>query len=395
VAALAELYTLLRQHFGALTGPGARRPWWPLYSDDQPFEILVGAVLVQQTRWETVEAATLRLIAADLLSPQALAAADPLELAALIRPSAFHTQKAPGLIAIARHICLRHGSAAAMLAQPTAPLRAELLGQPTVGPETCDVTMRYGGGHPVFVVDEYTRRLLERVGVWSANGAEAAAAKYAKPWSANGAEAAAAKYAKPWSANGAEAAAAKYAKAKGRKGEGRGREMGAGEGGAAVSFWRRASYEAVRLTIEAELSGVARGTIGAKLTPAPPHLPFRGPHSAAPAPQAPPAHVPSPSPRSTPTTTRRSTRCASATVWCGRAATGRPRAASTAGRRGARATSTATTAARSGRSARTTAAGRQTRSAERGRARLRQSANLSSRAAAPGSRRPPSLRRHQ
>jgi endonuclease-3 related protein len=158
------MYERLLAHFGPLTGPRARRPWWPLYGDDPAFEILVGAVLVQQTRWETVEAAILRLIAAGLLSPVAMAAADPFELAALIRPAAFHTQKAPGLIAIAGWICERYtGDMAAMLAQPTATLRAELLALPRIGPETCDVIMLYGGGHPVFVVDEYTRRLFERV----------------------------------------------------------------------------------------------------------------------------------------------------------------------------------------------------------------------------------------
>lgn len=161
---LQTIYALLSAHFGVMHGPAAARPWWPLFGADPPFEIIVGAVLVQQTRWETVEAAVLRLREADLLSPPALAAADPAALAALIRPAAFHTQKAPGLIAIARHICAHHGgSAARMLAQPSAPLRAELLALPRVGRETCDVIMLYGGDHPLFVVDEYTRRLFERV----------------------------------------------------------------------------------------------------------------------------------------------------------------------------------------------------------------------------------------
>ncbi len=162
---LIDIYTTLRAHFGPLHGPDARRPWWPLFGDQPPFEILVGAVLVQQTRWETVEAAVRRLLAAGLLSPPALAAADPAALAALIRPAAFHTQKAAGLIAIARHICARYaGSLERLLARPTAELRAELLALPRIGRETCDVIMLYAGGHPVFVVDEYTRRLFERVG---------------------------------------------------------------------------------------------------------------------------------------------------------------------------------------------------------------------------------------
>jgi endonuclease-3 related protein len=161
---LADIYTLLRQHFGAIHGPEAGSPWWPLYGDDPAFEIIVGAVLVQQTRWEVVESAVLRLLAAGLLAPPALAAVTPDALAALIRPAAFHTQKAPGLIAIARHICQSYGGdTTAMLARPSAELRAELLALPRVGRETCDVIMLYGGGHPLFVVDEYTRRLLERV----------------------------------------------------------------------------------------------------------------------------------------------------------------------------------------------------------------------------------------
>jgi len=163
-ASLAAIYGLLREHFGPIHGPDAARQWWPIFGDDPPFEMIAGAVLVQQTRWETVEAAVLRLLDAGLLSPPAMAAADPAALAALIRPAAFHTQKAPGLIAIAQHICRSYaGSAAGMLARPSAALRAELLALPRVGRETCDVIMLYGGGHPVFVVDEYTRRLFERV----------------------------------------------------------------------------------------------------------------------------------------------------------------------------------------------------------------------------------------
>ncbi len=213
---LSTIYTLLRKHFGALHGPEATRPWWPIFSADPPFEILVGAVLVQQTRWETVEAALLRLLDAGLLEPPALAASDPAILAALIRPAAFHTQKAPGLIAIARRICERYaGSTALMLAQPTPALRAELLALPRIGPESCDVIMLYGGGHAVFVVDEYTRRLFERVG--------------AEGRTTNGG-----------TTNGAKAAKATNAKIRRREAE--------------LSFWRRGSYEQLRLAIEEELS---------------------------------------------------------------------------------------------------------------------------------------------
>ncbi len=155
---LLALYDALSAHFG-------HEPhWWPIVSDTPQFEILIGAVLVQQTRWETVEAAVRRLREAGLLDPAALAAADPAALAALLRPCAFHTQKAPGLQAICHYLVERYaGDMAALLAQARAPLRAELLALPRIGRETADAIMLFAGGHPVFIVDAYARRLFGRL----------------------------------------------------------------------------------------------------------------------------------------------------------------------------------------------------------------------------------------
>lgn len=157
---LADVYARLDAHFG-------HEPhWWPIITDDPPFEMLVGAVLVQQTRWQTVEAAVYRLRDAGLMRPDALAAADTAALAALIRPCAFHMQKAPGLQAICRHLLARHaGSTARMLSGDRAAVRAELLALPRIGRETADTVMLYAGGHPAFIVDAYTRRLFARLGV--------------------------------------------------------------------------------------------------------------------------------------------------------------------------------------------------------------------------------------
>ncbi|HEX5692589.1 MAG TPA: DNA repair protein [Roseiflexaceae bacterium] len=168
---LLALYDSLYAHFG-------HEPhWWPIVTDTPQFEMLVGAVLVQQTRWETVEAAVVRLRDAGLLTPTALASADTATLAALIRPCAFHTQKAPGLQAIARHLLARHGGEmAALLAQERVPLRAELLSLPRIGQETADTIMLYAGGHAVFIVDAYARRLLGRLGI--APGFDFARARY-------------------------------------------------------------------------------------------------------------------------------------------------------------------------------------------------------------------------
>ncbi|MFL5806771.1 MAG: endonuclease III domain-containing protein [Roseiflexaceae bacterium] len=168
---LLALYDALYAHFG-------REPhWWPIVTDSPQIEMIVGAVLVQQTRWETVEAAVIRLRDAGLLALAALAAADTAALAALIRPCAFQSQKAPGLQAIARHILERHsGDVTAMLAQERAPLRAELLALPRIGRETADTIMLYAGGHPIFVVDAYTRRLFGRLDL--APGFDFARARY-------------------------------------------------------------------------------------------------------------------------------------------------------------------------------------------------------------------------
>jgi endonuclease-3 related protein len=159
---LLTLYRQLAQHF-------ASEPhWWPIITDTPRFEVLIGTVLVQQTRWQTVEAAIARLREQGLLSPQALAAADTSELALLIRPCAFHTQKAPGLQTICRHVVERYdGRIDLLLAQERNALRNELLALPRIGRETADTLMLYAGGHPIFVVDAYARRLFSRVGLFS------------------------------------------------------------------------------------------------------------------------------------------------------------------------------------------------------------------------------------
>ncbi|HNP85995.1 MAG TPA: DNA repair protein [Kouleothrix sp.] len=168
---LLGAYAALLGHFGS------EPHWWPIITDAPQFEIVVGTVLVQQTRWETVEAAIARLQAAGLLRPAALAAANTEALAAMIRPCAFHMQKAPGLQAIARYLCTQYDEdVAALLARPRAELRAELLALPRIGRETADTIMLYGGTHPLFIVDAYARRLLARLGILT--GVDATRAPY-------------------------------------------------------------------------------------------------------------------------------------------------------------------------------------------------------------------------
>lgn len=162
-----ELPTRLLALYFALSAHYAHEPhWWPLFSELPQFEVIVGAVLVQQTRWEAVEGAVQRLIERGWLSAAALASADTGELAACIRPCAFHTQKAPGLQAIARYL-LEHynGDPATLLAKERWAVRAELLALPRIGRETADTIMLYGGTHPIFIVDAYARRLFARLDI--------------------------------------------------------------------------------------------------------------------------------------------------------------------------------------------------------------------------------------
>ena len=135
-----------------------RQQWWPA---DSPFEIAVGAVLTQNTNWSNVERAIANLKVAGVLSLEALVALQPPELAQLIRPSGYYNVKAERL----RQLCLyldRAGGLDVLREQPLDAARRGLLTVKGVGPETADDILLYALDRPVFVIDTYTRRLLER-----------------------------------------------------------------------------------------------------------------------------------------------------------------------------------------------------------------------------------------
>ena len=136
--------------------------WWP---GKTPFEVIVGAILTQNTSWTNVERAIGNLRKARLLTPSAIERADPRRLEELIRPSGYFRQKARKLKAFCEFLRYEHGgSLKRMFAQPTAALREKLLGIFGIGPETADSILLYAGQHPVFVVDAYTKRMLARHG---------------------------------------------------------------------------------------------------------------------------------------------------------------------------------------------------------------------------------------
>jgi endonuclease-3 related protein len=136
--------------------------WWPGQS---PFEVMVGAVLVQNTAWKNVERAIENLRDAGALTPGAIAKAGPEELEQLVRPAGYFRVKARRLRNLANFIVERYaGSLEAMRAADVATLRGELLEVHGIGPETADSILLYALDKPVLVVDAYTMRVWARHG---------------------------------------------------------------------------------------------------------------------------------------------------------------------------------------------------------------------------------------
>lgn len=134
--------------------------WWPARTR---FEVIVGAILTQNTAWINVERAIANLRRARLLSSRALERVPLGRLAGLIRPSGYFRQKAKRLKAFMRFLKEEFGGALEqMFRTPTAELREKLLGVHGIGPETADSILLYAGEHRVFVVDAYTKRILAR-----------------------------------------------------------------------------------------------------------------------------------------------------------------------------------------------------------------------------------------
>ena len=136
--------------------------WWPAES---PLEVMVGAVLVQNTNWKNVEHAIEKLKAANLLEANRLVAIEVTELQELIRPAGYYRLKAKRLRSLMEFFVTHYnGSIASMQAVDTLVLREQLLGVHGVGPETADAILLYAIEKPVLVVDSYTHRVFARHG---------------------------------------------------------------------------------------------------------------------------------------------------------------------------------------------------------------------------------------
>ena len=156
-AVASKLHTLYQRLFEAY-GP---QHWWPA---ETPFEVMVGAVLTQNTTWTNVEKAIRALREADLLQLDAIAGAGAEQIAILIRPSGYFNVKSRRLQALCRWL-QSHGGIAALSREATLPLRDSLLAVHGIGPETADAILLYACERPVFVIDAYTRRLLRKLGL--------------------------------------------------------------------------------------------------------------------------------------------------------------------------------------------------------------------------------------
>ena len=160
VPPLQEIFERLLAHYGG-------QHWWPA---DTPFEVMVGAVLTQATAWTNVERAIARLKDADALSPATIRAMDAGTLAALIYSSGFHNTKALRLKALAQYLGDSYqDDIEAMCAKEWSKLRRELLAVKGIGEETADAILLYALGKPSFVIDAYTRRLFQRLGITPAS----------------------------------------------------------------------------------------------------------------------------------------------------------------------------------------------------------------------------------
>jgi endonuclease III related protein len=152
----------LDEYFNSLFTALGPQHWWP---GNTPFEVIVGAILTQNTSWKNVEQAISNLHESGLLCVSGIQNANVRRLERLLRPSGYFRQKARKLKAFCNFLQKEYGgSLERMFATPTSVLRGKLLGVFGIGPETADSILLYAGGHAVFVVDAYTKRILARHG---------------------------------------------------------------------------------------------------------------------------------------------------------------------------------------------------------------------------------------
>lgn len=155
---LLLIYERLLKQFGT-------QNWWPAKTQ---FEVIIGAILTQNTAWQNVEKAICNLDRKGLLSLNKSKEVDIEELAELIRPSGYYNVKAKRVKNFIDFLFKEfEGDISKMFEQDANILRNQLLQINGIGPETADSILLYGGDVPVFVVDAYTKRVFSRHGFFT------------------------------------------------------------------------------------------------------------------------------------------------------------------------------------------------------------------------------------
>lgn len=154
---LIEIYDLLYDRYGP-------QHWWPGETRD---EIIIGAILTQNTNWKNAEKAIENLKHKSLLTLATLRNAEIKKIAQCIRPSGYYNQKATRLKEIAKYF---HSKGLQNFdAHSTEKMRKEMLALKGIGPETADSILLYAFEKPVFVIDAYTKRIFQRLGFFPEN----------------------------------------------------------------------------------------------------------------------------------------------------------------------------------------------------------------------------------
>lgn len=161
-----NIYELLLDHFG-------NQDWWPVDKDyhkgnvsDPRFEIIIGAILTQNTAWGNVEKALENLKTSNSLTVRKVVETDLENLKTMIQPSGFFNQKAKRLKILASHLRENYkDDLDRFFDRDLQEIRNELLSLNGIGPETADSILLYAGNHPIFVVDAYTKRICKRLPV--------------------------------------------------------------------------------------------------------------------------------------------------------------------------------------------------------------------------------------
>ncbi|MFC2041600.1 endonuclease III domain-containing protein [Chloroflexota bacterium] len=163
--ALQNIYHKLRDCYGP-------QHWWPA---EEPFEVMVGAILTQSAAWLNVEKAITNLKAATTLSAEALRRFSLSEIGTLIYPCGYYNAKAGKLKSLAHWLGEYYNdNLEKLFATDTDSLRQQLLSVYGIGEETADSIILYAANKPVFVIDAYTRRIISRIGLASSGNSYAA-----------------------------------------------------------------------------------------------------------------------------------------------------------------------------------------------------------------------------